>query len=99
MSDLVAEVRAAHAARAWTLAFERLDAARRSGALRGEDLDRLAEAAYLVGRDDDTERAWQDAHRAHLEAGDDDAAARSGFWLGLWHLLRGTAAPARIMEL
>ena len=51
-------------------------------------------AAYLAGRDDECERAWEAAHRGALAAGDDAEAARLAFWLGLSLLLRGQMAQA-----
>jgi len=63
-------------------AFECLSAADRAEPLSGEDLDRLATAAGLMGRDEDFLKFIERAHHAHLEAGRDVAAARSAFWLG-----------------
>ncbi len=88
------EGRAAHATGAWARAFQHLDAARDEGTLDGEGWDLLAEVAYLTGRDDETGRAWEQAHQAHRRAGDPDRAARSAFWLALWLLLRGEHARA-----
>ena len=58
------------------------------------DLDLLAEAAHLLGRDDESANAWERAHRAHALRGDHDRAARAAFWLGFSLLLRGEAARA-----
>jgi DNA-binding CsgD family transcriptional regulator/tetratricopeptide (TPR) repeat protein len=64
------------------------------GALDASDLERLAVADYLTGRDDDSAVAWEAAHRRHLESGDIAEAARCSFWLALCLLLRGHGARA-----
>jgi ATP/maltotriose-dependent transcriptional regulator MalT len=61
---------------------------------QAEDLERLAVAAYLAGRDDESARAWERAHAGWTELGDPDRAARCGFWLGFGLLLRGETAQA-----
>ncbi len=63
-------------------AFDALLAADRAKPLSGEDLDRMATAAGLMGRDEDFLRILERAHHAHLEEGHGVAAARSAFWLG-----------------
>jgi DNA-binding CsgD family transcriptional regulator len=63
-------------------------------ALQAEDLERLAVSAYLVGRDDESARAWEQAHGRWVRAGDPDRAARCAFWLAFGLLLRGEAAQA-----
>ena len=47
-----------------------LSVADREDPLEPEDLERLAIAAYLVGRDDDSVALWERAHHAWLRAGD-----------------------------
>ena len=59
-----------------------------------EDLERLAVAAYMVGRDDDCEDAWMAAHRAWLRGGKTERAAQCAFWQALGLFFRGDAAPA-----
>ena len=66
---------------AWRDAFTRLSAADAEAPLEPEDLDRLATAAYLTGRDYDAHAAWSRAYHEHADRGDTDRAARSGFWL------------------
>jgi hypothetical protein len=46
-----------------------------------EDLERLAFAAYLIGRDDDSIDVGVRAHRECLRLGDAPRAARCAFWL------------------
>jgi DNA-binding CsgD family transcriptional regulator len=62
--------------------------------LQAEDLERLATAAYLMSRDDESEELRARAHRAFLERGDRERAAFSAFWLAFGLLQRGARAPA-----
>jgi len=80
--------------RAWWDAFHQLLEVDRNTPLEADDLEALATAAYLVGRDDDSETIRSRAHHAFLERGNREGAARCAFWLafGLFH--RGAAAPA-----
>ncbi|MGH9024768.1 MAG: LuxR C-terminal-related transcriptional regulator, partial [Acidimicrobiia bacterium] len=64
------------------------------GSLGTEDLERLAVAAHLVGRDDESVRAWERAHVEWVGLGDPDRAARCAFWLAFGLLLRGETAQA-----
>ena len=80
--------------RAWADAYRLFEAADREAPLEPEDLERLATAAYLMGREDESEAVWQRAHRTCLERGDPEGAARSAFRLALELQLRGAMAPA-----
>jgi DNA-binding CsgD family transcriptional regulator len=80
--------------RAWADAYRSLSAADQATPLDGEDLELLAMAAYLIGRDDDYLRALERAHHAHLDAGERLRAIRSAFWLGLRLFFRGEMGPA-----
>jgi len=86
--------RAQYERRAWAEAYRLLSLAERSATLTGEDLERLAAAAYLTGRDDDYLGALDRAHRAHAKAGAVLRAARCAFWVGLRLQLRGEEARA-----
>jgi DNA-binding NarL/FixJ family response regulator len=93
--DVLEQGRACYASRAWASAFELLHAAAaRRAALSGEDFERLATAAYLVGRDDAYHDALERAYRAHLAADACAPAVRCAFWLALRHLFRGESAHA-----
>ena len=74
--------------RAWGDAFAELSAADRDFPLEPDDLGRLATAAYLVGRDEDSVALWERAHHELLRAGDVAGAARSAGWL-VFVLLNG----------
>ncbi len=80
--------------RAWGEAFEQLCAAETVAPLDAVDLERLAVAAYLSGRDDEGCDAWARAHRQYLRDDDGVAAVRCAFWLGCVLILRGQLAPA-----
>lgn len=80
--------------RQWRMAFESLREADRSSALEPADLERLGDAAYLVGNDDQAFAAWTRAHAGFVEQGDGLRAARTGFWLSLGLLLGGQGAQS-----
>jgi ATP/maltotriose-dependent transcriptional regulator MalT len=71
-----------------------LAAADRARALEPEDLERVATAAYLLGRDDESEAFRARAHQAFVNRGDHEGAARSAGWLAFALLQRGAVAPA-----
>ena len=80
--------------RAWAESYRLLQAADRDAPLEPEDLERLATAAYLMGRDDESEAFWARAHQTFLDRGDREGAARSAFWLAFELMQRGAIAPA-----
>jgi len=86
--------RAAYAGGAWRDAFEALSSADRAAPLAPEDLELLARAGYMLGRDDDYVDGLERAHRAHLDAGDVPPAVRCAFWIGHNMLFRGDQARA-----
>ena len=94
VAGAVTKGRAAFARQAWAKAYELLADAGSRGLLGPEDLERLAIAAYLIGRDDESAQAWEDAHLACLRLDNPVRAAQCGFWLGLALLLRGETARA-----
>jgi ATP/maltotriose-dependent transcriptional regulator MalT len=62
--------------------------------LDADHLEMLAVAANLIGRDQDSIRAWERAFADHLRAGRRDRAAQSACWAALVLLLRGEMAQA-----
>jgi DNA-binding NarL/FixJ family response regulator len=78
----------------WGDAFAELSKARREGSLDVEDLERLAVAAYMVGKDDACEEAWTAAHQAWLFRGIAERAAGCAFRQALGLFFRGDLAPA-----
>ncbi len=91
MAAQVARGREAFARRSWGEAHEVLAGCR---SLDAGDLERLAVAAHLVGRDRESAQAWERAHRAQLRLGAPEQAARCAFWLAFGLLLGGEMAPA-----
>jgi ATP/maltotriose-dependent transcriptional regulator MalT len=77
---------------AWSDACTQLTAADGETALGPDDLERLAIACYLIGRDDEAFARWERAHHASLGRGDDVRAARCARWLALGLLFRGELA-------
>jgi DNA-binding CsgD family transcriptional regulator len=94
MADREAQAHGSFERRRWGDAFAELSAAHRDGQLGAEDLEHLAVAAYMVGRDDACEDAWMGAHHAWLRRGQADRAARCAFWQALGLFFRGELAPA-----
>ncbi|HEX6996952.1 MAG TPA: LuxR C-terminal-related transcriptional regulator [Gammaproteobacteria bacterium] len=88
------QARRHHERRAWALAFEAFRHADRACELCADDLERFAQAAYLVGRDDDYLAALERAHHAHLNQGRRLQSVRCAFWLGLRLLFRGEGGRA-----
>jgi DNA-binding NarL/FixJ family response regulator len=79
---------------AWADAYTLLSAADQEALLEPDDLEQLATAAFLVGRDDDCVDIWTRAHHELLNRGDPARAVRCAFWLTFGLLLRGELARA-----
>ena len=94
VADREERARVSFERRLWGDAFADLSAAHREGELGAEDLERLAVAAYLVGKGDDCEEAWIAAHHAWLRRSEAERAARCAFWHALGLFFRGELAPA-----
>ena len=84
----------AFARRAWAESYRHFQEADGEASLEPEDLERLATAAYLIGREAESEAFWARAHQAFLAQDDPEGAARSALWLAFGLLQRGAAAPA-----
>ncbi len=79
---------------AWGNAFAQLSAKDRERPLEAEDLERLAVAAYMVGKDDNCAEAWTRAHHLYLRRRDSAAASRCAFWQACGLYFKGEMAPA-----
>jgi hypothetical protein len=80
--DTIAELgrgRQSYTKSAWAAAFESLSSADRAAPLDADDLELLARAAYMLGRDDDYVSGLERAHQAHLDAAEVAPAARCAF--------------------
>jgi DNA-binding CsgD family transcriptional regulator len=78
----------------WRAAYEALEAADQVARLEATDLEMLARAAYMLGRDDDYVSGLERAYQAHMDAGQLLPAVRCAFWIGHSCLFRGQEAPA-----
>jgi ATP/maltotriose-dependent transcriptional regulator MalT len=94
MLDELQAGRESYRRRAWADAHRSLSLAASAGPIGAGDLELLASAAYLTGRDADFHAGLERAHHAHLGAGARLRAARCAFWIGLDLLLRGLGAEA-----
>jgi DNA-binding CsgD family transcriptional regulator/tetratricopeptide (TPR) repeat protein len=86
--------RRAYAQREWLDAYEALTRADATHGLAAPDLELLATAAYMRGRDDEWVTSHERAHHQYLEAGELPRAARCAFWIGFSFDLRGEMGPA-----
>ena len=92
VADALDRGRESFGRRAWADAFAQLSAADRESPLEAEDLERLATAAYLIGKDDEVVDAGTRAHHAFLRRGSVQRAVRCAFWLAFGLLNRGEVA-------
>lgn len=92
MGDGVDRGRDAFDRHAWGRAYADLALADRDEPLAVEDLERLASAAYLVGRSDESAEAWARAHLECARLGEVARAARCAFWLAFALLNNGELA-------
>jgi DNA-binding CsgD family transcriptional regulator/tetratricopeptide (TPR) repeat protein len=82
-----------YAHEAWAGAFESLARADHAAPLEAPDLELLAQAAYLLGREDEFFVFLERAHHARLDHGDVLHAVRCAFWIGMNFALRGEMGP------
>ena len=80
--------------RAWASAYQAFLLAEQETTLAAEDIELLAMAAYLTGRDEDYLGALERAYHAHCDAGQFIPAVRCAFWLGFRVLMRGEMGRA-----
>ena len=74
---------------AWSSAYQALLSADVATPLEADDLERLAVAAFLTGRDVDFQRLQERLHRIYVGADDRPRAARAAFWLAFFFVSRG----------
>jgi ATP/maltotriose-dependent transcriptional regulator MalT len=86
--DLLERGRASSEAAHWQEAYDSLSAAAAGQTLVAADLELLAVAASMIGRDSEWLSHLERAHYAYLEAGDTPHAVRCAFWIGV-RLARG----------
>jgi DNA-binding CsgD family transcriptional regulator len=90
---LLEEGRRSYASSAWARAHAVLSRVEEQAPLDAVDLERLATAAYLLGRDEEHLDRLQQAYQRHVEAGNPQPAARCAFWLAV--NLGRTGQPAQ----
>jgi DNA-binding CsgD family transcriptional regulator len=93
-SDALQRARASFGRRAWAEAYAQFGAADQTSPLEPADLEQLATAAYLLGRDDDSADAWGRAYHERLRRSDPERAARCALWLAAGLLTQGELARA-----
>ena len=90
--DAVEAAREAFGRHSWLEAYTLL--ADSADDLDADLFEMLAVAANLIGRDQESIRAWEMAHGKHLRGGRPDRAALSACWAALTLMLRGDMAQA-----
>jgi DNA-binding CsgD family transcriptional regulator/tetratricopeptide (TPR) repeat protein len=91
-SALLDRGRAAFAGHRWSDAFDALAEADAEGGLQGRDLERLATAALLLGRDTVGIDLATRAHEKFLEVDDPVGASRTAAWIGIFLTSKGDMA-------
>jgi DNA-binding NarL/FixJ family response regulator len=92
VAEGIAGARDAFDRQAWGRAYTGLSAAARDEPLEIDDLERLACAAYLIGRNDESSDVWAAASQECARIGEVARAARFGFWLAFAFLNGGELA-------
>jgi DNA-binding NarL/FixJ family response regulator len=93
-ADELERGREAYARRAWHEAHDRLSGVHEQEPLDAQDLELLATAAFMIGRDDDCVGWLERAHQRHLEDGETLRAVRCAAWIVLNLATRGAIGPA-----
>src|SRR6188474_3205668 len=86
---LLETARMRYEAKAWGDAFDALQRADAIVPLDPDDLERIAWSAGLIGKDDVFLGALERLHKACVELGERERAARAAFWIGFRLLLLG----------
>ena len=95
VTDRLALVREAFARQDWKKAYADFTVADEAHAqIGGEDLERFAVSAYMLGKDEVSAALWARAHSEWRRRCDVGRAARCAFWLVLDLLNRGEMAQA-----
>jgi DNA-binding CsgD family transcriptional regulator/tetratricopeptide (TPR) repeat protein len=93
-ADALERGREAFAGHGWRAAYTHLSAADRQGPLEPAEVERLAMAAFLIGRDAESIDLLARAHAAFLAQHEPTRAVRAAFWVGFALLTRGDHAQA-----
>jgi DNA-binding CsgD family transcriptional regulator/tetratricopeptide (TPR) repeat protein len=90
----LARGREAYARWEWLDAYQSLSRADETVPLEPEDLELVAVAAFMLGRDDDTVSYLERTHHLCLERGETLRAVHAAVWVGLNLAGRGEVGPA-----
>ena len=93
-SDELERGRESYSSSAWVTAYDSLSRADQLSPLRAKDLELLATAAYMLGREDEWMRILERAHLGHSAAGENRRAVRCAFWIGIVLAIRGEMGAA-----
>ena len=94
MEDAIDRFQESFRGRSWRDIYVRLSAADDEGALDPADLEQLATASHLIGKDAEAFAMWTRAHHEYLSRDEPEPAARCGFWLAHNLLLAGEEAQS-----
>jgi DNA-binding NarL/FixJ family response regulator len=93
-ADVLERGREAYASRAWLRAYESFEHAHAEEPLGPQDLELLATAAFMLGRDDDCVAWLERAHQLHVDDGRTRPAVRCAAWIVMNLAMRGEIGPA-----
>jgi DNA-binding NarL/FixJ family response regulator len=92
--DGLQRARDAFASRSWLDAHEAFSRTDEDAGLEPDDLERLAMATLMLGRDDDALAILSRVHQRHLESGETLRAVRAATWIGMNLAYRGLVGQA-----
>ncbi|MCB0668444.1 MAG: hypothetical protein KDC80_21615 [Saprospiraceae bacterium] len=78
--------------RQWTDIYEKLSQADEDLTMNSEELETLALAAYLTGKDVESFQIFEKAHHSYLSEGKTAKGVRCAFWLGMLLMTAGEKA-------
>jgi DNA-binding CsgD family transcriptional regulator len=81
MTTMLKKGKEAFRQHAWGEAYEQLSGCHQQGKLEPEDEERLAIAAYLLGKEVESTDFWTQAHKHFLHNGNIQQAVRCAFWV------------------
>src|SRR5688572_23513451 len=93
-TDALERGRASFDRKAWGDAHAQLSFADQQVPLQPDDLERLAMATFLIGKDADSIDLWSRAHHERLRRGEGEAAALCAFRVGMVLMDKGDVAQA-----
>ena len=94
ITDELERGRSSFERKAWGDAHAQLSFADRQAALQPDDLERLAMATFLIGKDADSIDLWTRAHHERSSRGEAEAAAMCAFRVGMILMDKGDVAQA-----